>query len=145
MNVSKLAQSTPPVKPSRMTLGGIRRGILEVPHRVLIYGPEKVGKSTFAAGAPAPIFLGKDSGTEHLDVDRLPQPETWAEVLEGLAIVEREAHDYKTLVLDPVNWLEPLINADVTGDSGKSIEAWDGGYGRGYDAAIDRWRVLVAA
>jgi hypothetical protein len=48
--------------------------------RALIYGAEKVGKSTWSAGAPKPIFLGAESGTERLDVDRL-QPSSWEEAL----------------------------------------------------------------
>lgn len=135
--------ATAPKPVSRMALKNVRQGVMDVPHRVLIYGAEKVGKSTFAASAPKPIFLGKDSGTEHLDVARLPQPRNWAEVLEGLNVVLADDHSFETLVVDPVNWLEPLCHQEIVGTSGDSIEAWNGGFGRGYDAAVDKWRVVI--
>jgi hypothetical protein len=113
--------------------------------RVLIYGAEKIGKSSFAADAPAPIFLGKDLGTEHLDVVRFPQPETWSDVLEAVAEIERGGHPYKTIVVDPVGWLEPLIHLDVTGDLSAPLSLFGGGYGKGEVAALDRWRALLAA
>ncbi len=151
MNVSRLAQAppaqenpsqepAPAPRAKRMALLNIRKGRIRAPMRVLVYGAEKVGKSTFAAGAPAPIFLGADNGTEQLDIARMPQPTTWAEVLEAVETIEREPHEYQTLVVDPLNWLEPLCHRHVVGDSGKTIEQFDGGYGRGYSAAVDLWR-----
>jgi hypothetical protein len=52
------------------------------------------------------------------------------------------AKGVKTLVMDPLNWFEPLVTADVVGDSGKALASWDGGYGRGADASMDRWRLI---
>lgn len=148
MNVTQLQQpqSASPAK-RRMSLERVRKGRIETPIRALVYGAEKVGKSTFAAGAARPLFLGKDSGTEHLDIERLPQPETWRDVLEGLSEVEVEAHKagYRTLVVDPIGWLEPLANLDVTGDPAVSLATWGGGYGKGFAAALDRWRVFVGS
>lgn len=128
--------------PRRRALASVKKGILDTPVRVLIYGAEKVGKSTFAAGAPSPIFLGAENGTERLDVERL-QPSTWAEALAWVDELAVDKHDYKTLVVDPVNWLEPLCWAAVIGDSGGSIEDVGGGYGKGYTAALSLWRELV--
>lgn len=146
MNVTQIQKPpTSAAAPKRMALGNVRKGRIKAPFRVLVYGAEKVGKSTFAAGAPRTIWLGKDSGTEHLDIERLPQPETWRDVLEGLAEVEANgiAAGYKTLVVDPVNWLEPLAALDVTGDPAVSLASWGGGYGKGFGAALDRWRMFI--
>ena len=136
-----------PVAKSRMSLDNTRDGIVSSPMRILIYGGEKVGKSTFAAGAPAPIWLGADAGTDHLNIRRLPQPDSLREVLEGLGEVEKRGRKMglQTLVIDPLNWLEPLVTADVVGDSGKSLAEWGGGYGRGASAALDRWRQVKTA
>lgn len=148
MNVTQINKPpVAPVGPKRMTLGNVRRGRIKAPFRLLCFGAEKVGKSTFSAGAPKPIWLGKDSGTEHLDIERMPQPETWRDVLEGLAEVEANgyASGYRTLVVDPIGWLEPLAALDVTGDPSVSLATWGGGYGKGFAAALDRWRVFVKA
>lgn len=129
-----------PSTSSRMTLSNVRKGPIQMPMRILLYAAEKVGKSTFAASAPSPIFLGQDSGTEQLDVARMPQPETWKQFKDALDLLIFEAHEYKTLVVDPVNWFESLAYAQVIEGSGKTIDNWDGGYGRGYNAALDLWR-----
>lgn len=151
MNVQQVQDkpASPPAKtaaaPSRMSIKRVRKGIVDAPHRVLIYGAEKVGKSSFAAGAPSPVFITRDNGTDHLDVARFPQPHKWTEFLEALREVETGDHDFKSLVIDPANMFEPLCHAEIVGDSGDSIEAWNGGFGRGYDAALDRWRVVINA
>jgi len=111
---------------------------------VVLYGPEGIGKSTFGAGAPNPIFLGTEDGTAQLDVASFPSPSKFADVLEAVASLANEEHEFKTLVLDTLDWLEPLIHAHVCKTNGKnSIEAF--GYGKGYVLALDEWRKLLAA
>jgi hypothetical protein len=61
-----------PVPPPRMSLAAVRRGPIAEPMRVLLYGVEGIGKSTFGAAAPAPIFLGAEDGTAELDVPASP-------------------------------------------------------------------------
>lgn len=136
-------QSAAP-KPSRMTLSNLVKGPQETPSRIVLYGVEGVGKSTFAANAPSPIFIGAEDGTSQLDVARFPQPETWSEILEAVRTLTNEGHDFRTLVLDTLDWAEPLCWDHVCQKGGKAaIE--DFGYGKGYVAAIDEWRILLAA
>lgn len=128
---------------SRVTLAGVTKGRIAMPIRVLAYGLPGVGKSTFAADAPSPIFLCSENGTTHLDVSRLPEPASWDEAMQGLELLEHEQHDYKSVVVDTVNWLEPLAWRKITG--GKcSIEEYQKGYGKGYVAALDLWRQFKA-
>ena len=132
-----------PAGASRMTLANLSRGKLARPIRAIVYGVEGVGKSTFGAQAPAPIFLCAEDGTAHLDVARLPVPRDWADVLEAVRILTHEEHTFKTLVIDTLDWLEPLCWAHVCATAGKpDIEAF--GYGKGYAVALDAWRGLVA-
>lgn len=138
------ALKSPPLN-NRMSLANVRSGRMQSPLRLLIYGVPKVGKSTTAAGAPKPIFLGADAGTEQLDVERLPQPETWEDVHDALRLLQKEKHDYQTLVIDPANFLEPLAHARViAGTKWTSIEQYEGGFFKGYGAAADLWRVLLS-
>lgn len=134
------APATPP--PARMTLAAIRRGRIETPNRTLLYGVEGIGKTTFGAGAPAPIFIGAEDGTGHLDVERFPQPESWIHVREALTTLRREQHSYRTLVIDTLDWAEPLLWKFICERDGKK-DIEDYGYGKGYVAALDEWRVLV--
>jgi hypothetical protein len=107
-----------------------------------VYGPEKVGKSTFAAGAPSPVFLGELDGTAHLDVARFPVPESWDDLVAATLVLRDELHEHQTLVVDTADWIEPLVWAHVCNQGGKaSIE--DFGYGRGYTDALNLWREFL--
>jgi hypothetical protein len=133
--------------PRRKALASVKRGVLSAPLRVLIYGAEKVGKSTFAAGAPKPVFIGAESGTVNLDVDRV-QPANWNEAVGFIEDMATEEHPYKTLVLDPINWLEPMCWAKVIELEGKgslNIEEVGGGFSKGYEAALNPWREMQLA
>lgn len=146
MQASKAA----PKAPSRMVLGAVVKGKIAKPMRLLVHGVEGVGKSTLAADAPDPIFLGAEDGTSELDTSRLPEPHTWQDALDAVAALTTEEHSYRTLAIDTLDWLEPLCWAhvcagkrDANGKPYESIE--DFGYGKGYTAALDEWRVFFAA
>ena len=125
-------------------LANVKRGKQKVPRRVVMYAAEGVGKSTFAAGAPNPLFIGAEDGTNDLDIARMPSPKTWGEMLGALREIADTPNEYETIVIDPVNWLEPLVTAHVVGTSGKSLQDWGGGYGRGPAACLQEWRVFVS-
>ncbi len=125
-----------------MGLGAIARTPERKPPRVLVMGTEGVGKSTFAAGAPSPVFLGPEDGTGRLDVSRFPLPESWQDVLDAIMALDA-AHEHKTLVIDTLDWIEPLVWRHVCkGASVESIE--DLGYGKGYVKALDEWRLFLS-
>lgn len=138
------AASSPPARASRMVLNQVVRGRQEMPDRVLLYGIEGCGKSTWAASAPAPIFIPAEDGTASLDVARFPEPQSWGDVLEAVRTLTTEPHEFQTLVLDTLDALEPLCWQHICArDKQTSIESY--GYGRGYTAALDEWRVLLSA
>lgn len=138
-----LKPSSPP-KPSRMTLGALVKGKIKAPMSIVLYGVEGIGKSTFGAGAPDPIFLGAEDGTKQLDVTRFPSPESWSDVQEAVRVLTQEQHSYRTLVLDTLDWAEPLLWAHICKrDQQPNIEAY--GYGKGYQAALDEWRPFLAS
>ena len=113
------------------------------PPRVLAYGPPGVGKTTFAASAPKPIFIQTENGADVVGAARLPIPENYLQVEEQIGLLVNETHDYQTLVIDSLDWLEPLVWARVCEQHKlKSIE--DAGYGKGYVMALDIWRRFIA-
>ncbi len=110
----------------------------------LIYGTDGVGKSTLCSHAPNPIFVGAEKGTEQLDVARFPQTETIGELLAQLRALETEKHEFATVVLDSLDWIEPLIWKAVCDEAKvESIEQAFGGYGKGYVRSLDLWRTLL--
>lgn len=137
---------TEPARTSKMTLAGVTKGKESKPSRVVCYAPEGIGKSTFAAGAPEPIFLDAEGGTSHLDVARFPKPETWADVLDAVQVLRQDEHSFRTLVIDTLDAIEPMLWSHICAEAGvRSIEEVGGGYGKGYVAAVDGWRRLLAA
>lgn len=131
----------PVQKPSR--LAAVTRGRIAKPLRIVLVGVDGIGKSTFASNAPSPIFIGAEDGTANLDVHRMPAIESWTDIVESAAELATGEHDYKTLVLDTADWAEPKCWEHVARVAGKkSIE--DLPYGKGYVAALDEWRILLA-
>lgn len=141
-------KSPAPAQPrqNRMTLASITKGKRPTPFRLLIHGVDGVGKSSFAASAPTPVFLGPEDGTNHLDVARFPVPATWEDVMDALRTLAGDRGGFETLVIDSLDWLEPLVWKHVVEAAGaKAIEDVGGGYGKGYVAALDEWRRFLAA
>lgn len=117
---------------------GIRPGAL----RIVLYGVDGIGKSTFAAGSPRPIFLCAEDGTSFLPVARFPHPNSWDDVLAAIGVLYKEQHNYKTLVIDTVDWLEDLARKAVCTEHGVSgIEGM--GYGKGYIYAAEKMMSLL--
>ena len=109
----------------------ITRGIIEKAQRVVIYGPEGIGKTTFAMQFPEPLFIDTEGGTAHLDVSRLPKPTSWAMLLEEITFVKQNPGVCKTLVIDTIDWAETLCVEAICAKYKKSgLE--DFGYGNGY-------------
>lgn len=102
--------------------------------KVLVYGPEGIGKSTFASQFPDPIFIDTEGSTEHMDVIRVdPAPASWAELLEIVRQMATPPYrdGYRTLVLDTADWAEKLCSRNLCDARGyKGIE--DFGYGKGF-------------
>jgi hypothetical protein len=125
-----------------MNLAGVTKGRRKAPYRVLVYGTEGIGKSSFAAGAPDPIFICSEDGTDHLDVARFPRIQRWSDIFEAIEVLEKGGHPYKTLVLDTLDWAEPLLWRQLC-TAGKKDSIEDFGYGKGYTAALKEWQVLL--
>jgi hypothetical protein len=107
--------------------------------RILLHGVAGVGKTTFAAGAPAPVFICTEDGLGTLQATHFPLARTFDAVMEALAALYEEDHAFATVVIDSVDWLEPLIWQKACDENGwKDLE--QPGYGKGYVAALDLWR-----
>ena len=126
-------------------LSNVTKGKIEAPHFILIYGPDGVGKSTFGASAPAPIFLGSEDGSNNLDVHRFPLIKEWSEAKAAITELIESQHEYKTLVVDSLDWLE-MLNWKFVCETAKvqSIEDAFGGYGKGYTFANKVWIEFIS-
>lgn len=91
-----------------MSKYAITSGTIAAPVKTVLYGPEGIGKSTFAAQFPAPVFIDTEGGTKRLNVARLPAPTSWAMLLDEVAEVSRGNVPCGTLVIDTADWAERL-------------------------------------
>jgi hypothetical protein len=121
----------------------IQKGGSKRPPIMLLYGSSGIGKSSFAASAPNPIFIRTEDGLGALEVDTFPEATNLQDVTDALAALY-EPNEYKTVVIDSLSQLEPMILERVAQDHGKSSPA-DLGYGKEFLFALDYWREIIAA
>lgn len=120
----------------------IQRGRVALPPRLILYGQEGIGKSTFAASFPSPIFIQTEDGLAEIGADRFPLAESFEDVRDNLDALIAEPNDYRTIVVDSLDWLERLIWDKVCEDNKvTTIEAI--GYGKGYTMALTYWRDVL--
>ncbi len=125
-------------------LESIQHGRQPKPPRVLLYGVEGIGKSTFGSEAPKPIFVQTEDGLDEIDCDRFPLSETFDDVVAALKSLREEKHDYESVVIDSLDWLERLVWDKLCEQYAvETIEKVDGGYARGYMHALSLWREVL--
>lgn len=117
--------------------------------RIVVYGLAGIGKTTFAANADNPIFVLTEDGLGGLDVPAIPIDDSgkprvatsFEEVIDCLKELGRQEHEYKTVVIDSLDWLETLVWAATCRRLNvSSIE--EPGYGRGYIEALIEWQMF---
>lgn len=109
----------------------ITRGLIGGALKVVVYGPEGIGKSTFASQFPNPVFIDTEGSTKFMDVARTPAPSSWAMLMEQAQYFRSHPQECKTLVIDTADWAEQLcINKICAEKRISGIE--DIGYGKGY-------------
>jgi hypothetical protein len=117
-------------------------------------GVEKIGKSSFGAEAPKPIFIpiAGEEGIDDLECKKWddPVPSSFEDVLSCITSLYQGEHDFKFVVIDSSSALEPLIwrttcqrCPDKNGNPSDGIEKVHGGYSKGYIEALTEWGILL--
>ena len=116
----------------------ITKGKIRGAKKIVIYGPEGIGKSTFAAQFPDPVFIDTEGSTKELDVARFDSPTSWQMLLEQVRYVAKYPDVCKTLVIDTADWAEKMEIEELCQKNG-----WNGlegaGYGKGYTYAAEEF------
>ena len=119
----------------------ITSGPTATAQKVVLYGVEGIGKSTFASQFPNPVFIDTEGSTSNMDVRRLPKPTSWQALLDEVNYV-KQSRICSTLIIDTADWAETLANQFIISrNSITSIE--DLGYGKGYTMVKEEFGKLL--
>lgn len=117
-------------------------GMLLCAIKLILYGPEGIGKSTFASMFPKPLFIDTEGSTNYMDVARTPKPTSWPMLLELIKEVINDPTLCRTLVIDTIDWAELLCTRYICDKyQKKSIEEF--GYGKGYTYLAEEFGRLL--
>lgn len=123
-----------------MNLDSIISAQEQKPPRIFLYGVEGIGKSTFAASAPSPVFIQTEDGLGSINVPHFPLAQTLSDVEGAIDCLCREEHDFKTVVLDSADWLETLVWDEVN-----KLDAKELAYGKGQVIACNKVHNILDA
>lgn len=120
----------------------LEHGRKSVALKVVVYGPEGIGKSTFASMFPRPVFIDTEGSTAHMDVTRTPAPRSWVELQGQIRYFIDNPHELGTLILDTADWAEKLCIEHIC--AVKQIGGIeDLGYGKGYTYVKEEYGRLL--
>lgn len=120
----------------------ISTGKIQTAIKTVIYGPEGIGKSTFASRFPDPLFIDTEGSTKYMDVKRLPAPSSWSMLLQEVQYVKSTPGLCKTLVIDTADWAEQMCIKQICAQKNwGGIE--DAGWGKGYTYLAEEFGKLL--
>ncbi len=117
----------------------VQRGRKKEPFNVILAGVAGIGKSTFGASAPDPLFLGGEE-TGELDIQRMPQSKTYNDFVAQVDYLLSDKCEirYSTMVVDTLDSIEKMLHEKILAEDPKgtgSMIAAHGGYGKAYEKA----------
>lgn len=121
------------------------------PPAIAIYGTPGVGKTSLASEFPSPVYLFVD-GEEPPDGVEMASDEitSFAGLLDTFADLLTQEHDFKTVIIDSLDKVEPMVWAATCARNGwDCIDSNDKGsptaFGKGYLAADVEWGEYFSA
>lgn len=113
------------------------------PRRCMVYGVQGVGKSTFGATSRKPIFVQTEDGLGEIECAKFPLSRSFDDVMAALGDLATQPHEYETVVIDSLDWLERMIWQEVCkAENVSNIEKI--GFQKGYTYALNQWRQFLA-
>jgi hypothetical protein len=119
----------------------ITRGVVKCPIKCVVYGVEKVGKTTLASMLPNPLFIPVEDGTNQLDVARTERPNTWQELRQLFIDIGSHTKEFDTIVIDSADWSERLAIAKVNAETNEKERS----YGKDQGLYCDEFGLAIKA
>lgn len=120
----------------------IIRGKIPGAQKIVIYGPEGIGKTTLASKFPEAVFIDTEGSTKKLDVARFEPPSSWTMLLSQVDYVIGHPGEFRTLVVDTADWAQKLCIKHICDKH--SIDGIEGlGYGKGYTYVSEEFGKLL--
>ena len=120
----------------------ITSGPTATAQKVVLYGVEGIGKSTFASQFPSPIFIDTEGSTANMNVHRMDKPTSWQMLLDEVNYI-KQTHMCDTLIIDTADWAETLANQAVIASDVNAQSIEDFGYGKGYTMVKEKFGKLL--
>jgi hypothetical protein len=117
----------------------LTKGLRQEPQRIVIYGPEAIGKSTLASQLPGPVFIDVEGSTSDLDVVRAPSPSSWRALVDTCSEFVTNHHGRQTLVIDTADWAERLCIAHICASHNLTALGGQDDFGRSYNLFGTEW------
>jgi signal recognition particle receptor subunit beta len=127
----------------------IRRGVEQAPRKIVVYGPPKIGKSTFVSAAPNSLLIPTEDRVKHIDCAKTEVVESFSEIMDIFTFLcKKSQHSYQSVIIDTLDWMEPMIHKYVCDNKGFTSLHNDKdanvNYGRGLKVhAVEGWKVFL--
>lgn len=109
---------------------------------VLLYGQEKGGKSTVAAGFPKAAIIDTEGGHKGFAADAYVHAATWVGIKEACAFVVEHKKE-GTVVFDSLSRAYDVCRSKILTDNGWKDEREGGAYGAGFAAVRNEFRSAI--
>ena len=126
----------------------ITSGRVSKPFNVMLVGTPGIGKSSWAASLPSPIFCPAEE-LDEIDCDRLPQAESFKDAVDQLKFLIDSDNKYRTVVIDTIDAVERLLHREILDSDPRGATAMaqaHGGYSKAYEMSLtkmDHYRGLL--
>lgn len=100
----------------------VQKGIKKEPRKILIYGPPKIGKSTLTGSTKNSLMIPTEDRVNHINCEKTPVMTSYKDIMDVFTALLNEKHTYKRIILDTLDWFEPLLHEHICKEKGfKSI------------------------